>query len=85
MAEGEELRTDNEQPQGVFEHFAVNRNCCCGVDVQFPDCVRYDEARIGFAGMDDSSPPAIRENASLMVSVVFFAEMWRRRVAFEAV
>ena len=45
----------------------------------------HDKARIGFSGRDDSSPPAIREKASLMVSVVFFAEMWRRRVAFEAV
>ena len=35
--------------------------------------------------MQESSPPAIREKASLMVSVVFFAAMWRRRVAFEAV
>ena len=47
------------------------------------DC--YEEARIGFAVSEDSSPPAIRENASLMVSVVFFAAMWRLRVAFEAV
>ena len=36
---------------------------------------RYDEARTGFAVSEDSSPPAIRENASLMVSVVFFAAM----------
>ena len=39
------------------------------------DDVRYDDARIGFASSEDSSPPAIRERASLMVSVVFFAAM----------
>ncbi len=37
------------------------------------DC--YDEAGTGFAVSEDSSPPAIRERASLMVSVVFFAAM----------
>jgi hypothetical protein len=35
----------------------------------------YAEARIGIAGSIESSPPAIRESASLMVSVVFFAAM----------
>jgi len=38
------------------------------------DYACYDEA-IGFASSVDSSPPAIRERASLMVSVVFFAAM----------
>ena len=37
------------------------------------DC--YDEARTGFAVSEDSLPPAIFENASLIVSVVFFAAM----------
>jgi hypothetical protein len=40
-----------------------------------PDQACYDAARIGFADREASSPPAIREKASLMVSVVFFAEM----------
>jgi hypothetical protein len=41
----------------------------------FSDHARYDEARIGFTDSVASSPPAIRKKASLMVSVVFFAEM----------
>jgi hypothetical protein len=35
--------------------------------------------------VEESSPPAIREKASLMESVVFVAAMCRLRVAFEAV
>jgi hypothetical protein len=44
-------------------------------DAHAPDYVCYDEARIGFPVSDDLSPPAIREKASLIVSVVFFAPM----------
>ena len=40
-----------------------------------PDDACYDEATTGSAMNEDLSPPAIREKASLMVSVVFFAEM----------
>jgi hypothetical protein len=39
----------------------------------------------GSTNMGVSEPSAIRVNALLIVSVVFFAEMWRCRVAFEAV
>jgi hypothetical protein len=39
----------------------------------FPDSDCYDDARTGFADMEESSPPAIREKASLMVSAVFVA------------
>jgi hypothetical protein len=44
-------------------------------EFEYSATVRYDETRIGFRGVEESSPPAIREKASLMVSVVFVAAM----------
>jgi hypothetical protein len=54
-------------------------------EFEYSVTLRYDETRIGFVGVEESSPPAIREKASLMESVVFVAAMCRLRVAFEAV
>jgi hypothetical protein len=84
MAADEELRNDYDPTirrmrESCFPA-ALNAARCT-----FSHHACYDEARIGFADRAASSPPAIREKASLMVSVVFFAEMCRRRVAFEAV
>jgi hypothetical protein len=75
MAEDEELKTNNELTIGsissILRPTAVNLGRIRGC--KFPDYARHDEARIGFAGIEESSPPAIREKTSLMVSVVFVA------------
>jgi hypothetical protein len=74
MAEGEELRTDYDPTIRPILTFRLP----AAVDAMENRCARsgyayYDEARIGFAGSEDSSPTAIRERTSLIVSVVFFA------------
>ena len=75
MAEAEELTTDPDPTTRSILRFCLP----VAVDAMenrahvLPAC--YDEARIGFAGREDSSPPAIRERASFIVSVVFFAAM----------
>jgi hypothetical protein len=74
MAEGEGLRTEYDptiRPIGTVCLPAV----VDAMEDRYTRCddVCYDEARIGFAGSEDSSPTAMRERTSLMVSVVFFA------------
>jgi hypothetical protein len=73
MAEGEELKTKNELTMRPIRAFCDQLTL--GEGCKLPDYARYDDARIGFAGMEESSPPAIREKASLMVSAVFVAAM----------
>jgi hypothetical protein len=76
MAEGEELRTDYDPtmcPYLTLCYWLQFDAMRTGAHV--PDYACYDEARTGFGVRENSSPPAIRERASLMVSVVFFAAM----------
>jgi hypothetical protein len=76
MAEGEELKTNNELTIRPIRAFCDQLQLALGGQAcKLPDYARYDDARIGFAGMEESSPPAIREKASLMVSAVFVAAM----------
>lgn len=75
MAEGEELKTKNELTMRPIRAFCDQLQLALGEGCKLPDYARYDDARIGFAGMEESSPPAIREKASLMVSAVFVAAM----------
>jgi hypothetical protein len=72
----------------------VHARFCEGLGVKFPGATRPSGKLAGgcqtgiwtgSTNMGVSEPSAIRVNALLIVSVVFFAEMWRCRVAFEAV
>ncbi len=76
MAEGEELKTNHELTTRSVRAFlrptAVNPG---RIMAQVSDYARYDETKTGFSDREVSSPPAIREKASLIVSVVFFVEI----------
>ena len=74
MAAGEERRTDYDPTIRPILAFCLPAAVDAMEDrYARSDDVCYDEARIGLAGSEDSSPTAIRERTSLMVSVVFFA------------